>query len=662
MRLFITGATGTIGRRLVLDRIERGERVSVLSREPARATRLFAADANPNVQVVEGDCAVPGPWQRAVDGVDAVIHLAGAGIADRRWTVAYKESIRRSRVDGTHQVVNAIEDARRRPPVFVCASAVGYYGDGGDRELDETAPVGSGFLAEVCAAWEQQAQHAADIGVRTAIMRIGVVLDPRGGALKEMVPIFRRGFGGPLGSGRQYVPWVHWRDVLNAIALALENPRAQGAINVVAPNPVTSREFAQAIGDALGRPALLRAPWLALKLAKGEMADALVASLRVVPKRLNELGVRFSHPEIMRAMHALLTPSAASGAAIARLEAGMAKAPLGGRLDGVAKNAIGGPGVLGGVGSVPAHDPTMPIRRREPRPAPERVRLLAIDVDGTLLRNDGSLTPRVEESLRRAERAGCAVVLATARSPRLMRALTAKLRLQSPTINANGAMIWNPQEERAQYHEALPVELAWAVVRTARQVDPMVLVELERFQRCHTDRVDAALQQQVNRLVQPESYGPLDEFLTEPLSRICLIASPDRIEVVAESLRKSFWRHRQIALFRPHPALLQVTHPMADKGIALQRIANRLQCARREVMAIGDALNDMGMLEWAGFAVVMGNASVKVRTLADVQAPSCDDDGVAWAIERYVLRRRPAEPQGAREAPVKPGRGADPEP
>jgi len=623
MRLFITGATGTIGRRLVLDRIERGERVVLLARDPARASKLFAADSNSNITIVEGDCAIPGRWQRAVNGVDAVIHLAGVGIAARRWTTTHKEAIRRSRVDGTHQIVNAIEDAARRPPTFISASATGYYGDAGDRELDEKAPPGDDFLASVCVDWEAQAQCAADAGVRTAILRLGVVLDPRGGAIKEMLPIFRRGLGGPIGSGRQYVPWVHWRDVLGTIALVLENPSASGAINVVAPNPATSREFAQALGDAVGRPSLVRAPRWAVRMLKGELADFLVSSQRAIPARLLELGLRFVQPEIVRAMQALLTPSDATNRAVRRLETSLAV--VGG---------VAGGGVVGGVGA----PGSAALRRREARPAPERVRLLAIDVDGTLLRTDGRLPNRVTEAVQRAELGGCSVVLATARSPRLMRELTTTLRLQSPTINSNGAIIWNHLEERAQYHEAIPVELSWAVVNTARQVDPEVVVELERHGRCHTDRIDPVLQRQINRIVRPDTCGTLDEFLSEPLSRICFVASPERLEVVAEALRKGFWRHRTIAMFRPHPALLQVTHPMADKGIALQRIANRLQCAKREVMAIGDAVNDMGMLDWAGFSVAMGNAPASVKALADVEAPSCDDAGVAWAIERFVLR------------------------
>lgn len=305
MHLLITGATGLIGRRLVIDRLTHGDRVTVVSRDGATAARLFAASANPNVKVVEGDVGFPGEWQKAVNGTDAVVHLAGAGIADRRWTAAYREILVRSRLDGTHQVVNAIEDARHRPAVFVSASAVGYYGEQGDRPVTEETKPTPGFTHDLCAAWEREAEKATALGVRVCLLRIGVVLDRDGGALAKMLPAFRLGAGGRLGSGRHYFPWIHRTDVVAICQWLLENPRASGAYNASAPNPVTNGEFTRALGRELGRPTVLPMPTPALKLLFGEMAELLLVSDRMVPKRLLAEGFEFKYPELDQALAAI---------------------------------------------------------------------------------------------------------------------------------------------------------------------------------------------------------------------------------------------------------------------------------------------------------------------------------------------------------------------
>ena len=241
MRILITGGTGLIGRRLVVDRLKRGDEVVVVSRNAARAADVLGA----NITIVEGDPVAAGPWQTHVDGCDAVVHLAGAGVADRRWTRAYKQEIKESRIESTCRVVEAIQACTNAPSVLVNASAVGYYGERRNEPVDETEPPGDDFLARLSVEWERHAGRAAESNVRVVTLRTGVVLDPQGGALAKMLPIFKLGLGGPLGSGRQYLPWIAWPDVVGLIDLALTDSTLSGPLNAVAPEAVTNRVFAR---------------------------------------------------------------------------------------------------------------------------------------------------------------------------------------------------------------------------------------------------------------------------------------------------------------------------------------------------------------------------------------------------------------------------------
>lgn len=682
MHVLITGATGVIGRRLVLDRLGRGDVVTVVSRDGDRASRIFAAQSNPNVRVVEGDCGVPGTWQRAVDGVDAVVHLAAAGIADRRWSADYRRTIVESRLDSTHQVIVAIEEASRRPRVLVSASATGYYGNAGDAELTESSEAGRDFLADLCVRWEQQAIAAEDAGVRTALLRIGVVLDERGGALPRMLGFFRRGLGGTMGSGRQWLPWVHWRDVVGTIDLAINREQLRGPMNAVAPGAVTNLDFTRALARAVHRPALIPMPYLGLRLLVGELARFLVSSQRAVPTRALEHGYRFLAPDLAAALEDLVgraiagdrapqRPASAGGVQPAVSSArrapeavaaprgaravplvpsvGATGVPHAGRVEDAAEVlAAGGAALRSGAADGPsrsapqsrAHD----VDERRPRmPSPTRpIRLVAIDVDGTLLATDGTLAPPVRLAVQRAMRNGVVVVLSTARSPRLMNQVVEMLGLPGPTINFNGAVIWNPLDHRAQHHESLAPELAQSIIAALRAVDRDVVIEIDVLDRCHTDRVDRSLQAAVSRLVDPTTIGPLEAVLAAPVTRINVLAPPERLARVLEPIRLGLWRERKVAMFISHPHMGQITAPLVDKGIALQRVARRLGAAREEVMAIGDAANDMGMLEWAGFGVALANATATVRSVANAVAPTNDENGVAWAIERWVIPSRAA--------------------
>ncbi len=301
MRIFLTGATGLIGRRLVADRLARGDSLTVVSRDGARARALAG-----EIDVVEADLMEPGPWQQRVNGCDAVVHLAGAGVADRRWTRAYRALIVDSRIEGTRRIVDAIEGAAARPRILVNASAVGYYGDGGDTILDESAPAGDDFLADLSVRWEAEAARAGDGATRVVLLRISVVLDPRGGVLGAMLPIFRLGLGGRLGSGRQYFPWIHWRDVVGLIDVALGDDTLRGPINVVAPEAVTGRVFARTLGRVLRRPAVLPVPVAALRVVMGEMGRYAVASQRVVPQLATGRGYAFAFGRLQPALENLL--------------------------------------------------------------------------------------------------------------------------------------------------------------------------------------------------------------------------------------------------------------------------------------------------------------------------------------------------------------------
>ena len=237
----------------------------------------------------------------------ALVHLAGAPIAEKRWNAQIMKAIYESRVTGSQTIVSWLSNRSQRPSVLVSASAVGYYGDCKDTELTEHSPNGSGFLAEVCRDWEAAVLKAQDVGIRVVILRFGVVLDPAGGALGKMLPIFRLGGGGPVGNGKQWFPWIHISDVVKLIDKAIRDDSMNGVYNAVAPGIVRQKDFAKSLGTVLNRPAFTPAPAFAMKLAFGKMADeALLASQRCSPKRTLESGFEFDYPELEPALRHLL--------------------------------------------------------------------------------------------------------------------------------------------------------------------------------------------------------------------------------------------------------------------------------------------------------------------------------------------------------------------
>lgn len=284
MKCIVSGGTGFIGRRIVGQLRAHGHEVAVWTRRPAGAGQ-FAWDP------LGGE-----PAEESLRGVDAVVHLAGEPVA-QRWNDAVKARIRDSRVLGTRRLVNVLARMQEKPAVLVSASAIGIYGDRGDEVLTEESAHGSGFLVDVCREWEAEAQCAVDLGMRVAVLRIGFVLGKEGGALAQMAPVFKLGAGGRLGSGRQWMPWIHAEDVANLFAHAVENP-VEGVWNATSPNPVRNSEFTGALGRAVHRPALFPAPGFGLKLAFGELGQHMLDSARVVPAAATAAGFRFTYPDV----------------------------------------------------------------------------------------------------------------------------------------------------------------------------------------------------------------------------------------------------------------------------------------------------------------------------------------------------------------------------
>lgn len=297
MKIVVAGASGLVGSALLPALRASGHDVMRLVRRDARAPDEIRW--NPVAGEIDAT---------RLEGVDAAINLAGENLASGRWTAERRERILRSRVDATRTLVTALAKLERKPAVFLSASAVGFYGDRGDEMLDESSAIGHGFLPEVCLAWETHAENAARAGIRTVLLRFGVILADGGGALAKMLPPFRVGLGGRLGSGKQWMSWVSIKDVVGAIRHALTTETLRGPVNVVAPQAVTNGEFARTLGRVLGRPAVLPVPAWVLRLAVGRgMADeALLASTRARPMRLRESGYVFRDGELDAALRGVL--------------------------------------------------------------------------------------------------------------------------------------------------------------------------------------------------------------------------------------------------------------------------------------------------------------------------------------------------------------------
>ncbi len=309
MKVLMSGGTGLVGQALTEELLARGNQVTILTRNPEKR-----GDLPPSATLVAWDSESPEGWGELVASTDAVVNLAGASIAGKdtlailtqRWNDEYKRLILESRVDAGRAMTMAIQAAEHKPKVLVQASAMGYYGPQESEAVDEDAPPGDDFMAEVCQAWEGSTRPVEELGVRRVILRSGLVMSTAGGILPIMLLPFRLFVGGPLAGGQQHVSWIHIRDQVEAICFLLENETAQGPYNMTTPNPLTSAQFGKIAGKVLRRPSIFPVPKFALKLVLGEKADLVVNGQRVLPKRLLAAGYEFKFPEMESALRDLV--------------------------------------------------------------------------------------------------------------------------------------------------------------------------------------------------------------------------------------------------------------------------------------------------------------------------------------------------------------------
>jgi uncharacterized protein (TIGR01777 family) len=302
MRVIIAGGSGFIGRKLIVELLQTRHEVIVLSRRPENVHKIF-----PAARAEFWDAKTSSVLVNILDGVDAVINLIGESIAAKRWSFMQKQKILSSRIDSTRAIVNAIEQTHHRPSVLLNASAVGYYAHVPEDEVTEEYPKGSGFLSDVCEQWEMEAQKAQELGVRVVLLRTGIVLDKNEGALHKLLLPFRMFFGGYLGNGRQWFPWIHVQDEVNAILYALDHELINGPVNLAAPQPIRMIEFCNALGSVLHRPSWLPVPEFALRLMLGEMAEPLLfQGQKIIPQKLLEAGFKFRYPDLENALQDIL--------------------------------------------------------------------------------------------------------------------------------------------------------------------------------------------------------------------------------------------------------------------------------------------------------------------------------------------------------------------
>jgi uncharacterized protein (TIGR01777 family) len=300
MKILITGGTGFVGRQLTSRLVKDGHEVTILTR-----SLKGAKGSLPGISYLEGDPTKKGSWQEAIKNHDAVINLAGASIFSK-WTDEHKKAIRESRVNTTQNIVEGIPTHPERPFTLFSTSAVGYYGFCGDEELTENSPPGNDFLARIAVEWEGEALKAKEKGARVVITRFGIVMGEKGGALSQMIPLFKKYVGGRIGSGKQWFSWVHIKDLAEAFIFLMKHPEISGPVNVCSPNPVRNKDLAKALGKTLHRPSFLPAPGFMIKLVLGEFGSVILEGQRVIPRRLLESGFVFQYPDIDKALKGIV--------------------------------------------------------------------------------------------------------------------------------------------------------------------------------------------------------------------------------------------------------------------------------------------------------------------------------------------------------------------
>ncbi|MEO0803803.1 MAG: TIGR01777 family oxidoreductase [Cyanobacteria bacterium J06642_2] len=309
MKVCVTGGTGFVGSRLVEVLLERGDAVQVLTRSVQKAKSKFAklpSEQQDQLTLTQYDPLVPSQWAQEIAGCEAIVNLAGENLAGERWTLQKKKAIRQSRIDGTETLVEAIAQLDPKPGVMVSASAVGYYGADDQKIFTEESEPGSGFLAEICNDWEAAAAKVKDVGVRLVQVRIGIVLGPDGGALSKMMGPFQAFIGGPIGSGKQWLSWIHRDDLVGLIVAGISNAQMSGTFNATAPNPQRMEAFCQILGEVMARPSWFPVPSFALEALFGESAEVVLSGQQVLPKNAQTAGYEFKYPTLKSALQQIL--------------------------------------------------------------------------------------------------------------------------------------------------------------------------------------------------------------------------------------------------------------------------------------------------------------------------------------------------------------------
>lgn len=299
MKILITGGTGFVGTQLTSRFIRESNEVTILTR-----SRKGPEKGTPGISYLQGDPTQKGPWQEAIKNHEAIINLAGASIFSK-WTDEHKKAIRESRVSTTQNIVEGIPSRPEKKITVFSTSAVGYYGFCGDEELVEDSPPGNDFLARIALEWEGEALKAREKGARVVITRFGIVMGEKGGALSQMIPLFKKYIGGPIGSGKQWFSWIHIRDLAEAFVFLMKHPEISGPINICSPNPVRNKDFAKALGRALHRPSFIPAPGFMVKWVLGEFGSVILEGQRVIPRRLLDSGFVFQYAEIDKALQSI---------------------------------------------------------------------------------------------------------------------------------------------------------------------------------------------------------------------------------------------------------------------------------------------------------------------------------------------------------------------